>query len=235
MLTKQHRQEAICKAYVRAIAAQAGLICSEPEGDYGIDLCLRAIRSRGPRLADVGGQLDLQLKSTTRAHVSDSAVLFDLEKKTTMTCEKQGDNVPRILVVLLMPLDENQWISQSPGELVLRGGGYWLSLEGYPSTSAAKTVRNYDSSEQFVLCPTQFYGLMASMRERKVDEVSQSLDRSTVADVWSEAAQVITWSSTAETHGGLTDIVALCRPKGRQEFADRTSTPAEQARDYSRE
>ena len=56
----------LCRAYVRAIAAQAGLICSEPEEDYGIDLCLRAIRRRGPRLADVGGQLDLQLKSTTR-------------------------------------------------------------------------------------------------------------------------------------------------------------------------
>ena len=61
MITKQHRQQALCKAYVRAIAAQAGLICSEPEEDYGVDLCLRAIRSRGSRLADVGGQLDLQL------------------------------------------------------------------------------------------------------------------------------------------------------------------------------
>ena len=33
MLTKQHRQEALCRAYVRAIAAQAGLICSEPASD----------------------------------------------------------------------------------------------------------------------------------------------------------------------------------------------------------
>jgi len=54
----QHRQEALCRAYVRAIAAQAGLICSEPEEDYGIDLCLRAIRGRGPRLADVGGVIE---------------------------------------------------------------------------------------------------------------------------------------------------------------------------------
>ena len=81
IVTKQHRQEGICKAYVRAIAVQAGLICSEPEGDYGIDLCLRAIQSRGPWLADAGGQLDLQLRRTTRAHVSDSVVLLDLEKK----------------------------------------------------------------------------------------------------------------------------------------------------------
>jgi hypothetical protein len=166
LLTKQHRQEALCRAYVRAIAAQAGLICSEPEEDYGIDLCLRAIRSRGPRLADVSGQLDLQLKSTTLAHVSDSEVRFDLEKKTYDDLREKGDNVPRILVVLLMPVDESQWISQSPGELVLRRGAYWLSLEGYPSTKAAKTVRiKIPRSNLFSV--QAVLGLMAGLRERK--------------------------------------------------------------------
>ena len=166
LLTKQHRQEAICKAYVRAIAAKAGLICSEPGDDYGVDLCLRAIRSRGSRLADIGGQLDLQLKSTTRAHMNDSEVLFDLERKTYDDLQEAGDNVPRILVVLLMPVDESHWISQSPDELVLRGGAYWLSLEGYPSTMAAKTVRitiprsNLFSTEAVL-------GIMAGLHERK--------------------------------------------------------------------
>jgi Domain of unknown function (DUF4365) len=165
-LTKQHRQEALCRAYVRAIAAQAGLICSEPEEDYGIDLCLRAIRRRGPRLADVGAQLDLQLKSTTRARVSDSEVLFDLETKTYDDLRETGDNVPRILVVLVMPVDESRWISQSPEELVLRGGAYWLSLEGYPSTKAARTVRITIPRSQ-VFSVQAVLGLMASLRGRK--------------------------------------------------------------------
>jgi hypothetical protein len=141
LLTKQHRQEALCGAYVGAIAAQAGLICSEPEYDYGIDLCLRAIRRRGSRFADVGGQLDLKLKSTTRAYHNDSDVRFDLETKTYDDLRETGDDVPRILVVLLMPPDESQWIGQSPEELVLRRGPYWLSLKGYPPTKAGRTVR----------------------------------------------------------------------------------------------
>jgi hypothetical protein len=165
-LTKQHRQESLCKAYVRAIAAHAGLICSEPAGDYGIDLCLRAIRGRGARLADVGGQLDLQLKSTTRAHLSNSQVLFDLEKKTYDDLRETGDNVPHILVVLLMPVDENQWISQSPGELVLRGGAYWLSLEGYPSARTARTVGIAIPRSNLFSVPAVLE-LMASLRERK--------------------------------------------------------------------
>ena len=100
----------ICRAYVRAVAAHAGLICSEPEDDHGIDLCLRAIRRRGSRLADISGPLDLQLKSTTRAHVGESEVLFDLEKKTYDDLRETGDNIPRILVVLVMPVDEGQGI-----------------------------------------------------------------------------------------------------------------------------
>jgi hypothetical protein len=166
LLTKQHRQEALCKACVRAIAGQAGLICSEPEEDYGIDLCLRAIRSRGPRLADVSGQLDLQLKSTTRARESDSEILLDLETKAYDDLREKGDNVPRILVVLLMPVDESQWISQSPAELVMRRAAYWLSLEGYPSIRAAKSVRiAIPRSDLFSV--QAVLGLMASLRERK--------------------------------------------------------------------
>jgi Domain of unknown function (DUF4365) len=166
LLTKQHRQEALCGAYVRAIAAQAGLICSEPEYDYGIDLCLRAIRRRGSRFADVGGQLDLQLKSTTRARVNDSEVRFDLETKTYDDLRETGDNVPRILVVLLMPPDESQWISQSPEELVLRRGAYWLSLEGYPPTTASKTVR-ITIPRSNVFSVQAVLALMASLRERR--------------------------------------------------------------------
>ena len=43
MLTKEHRQEALCRVYVRAVAALAGVTVCEPENDYGIDMALRAI------------------------------------------------------------------------------------------------------------------------------------------------------------------------------------------------
>jgi hypothetical protein len=62
MVPRSRRQEALSRAYVRAVAAQAGLICAEPELDFGIDLCLRGVRQRGQRYADTSGQLDLQIK-----------------------------------------------------------------------------------------------------------------------------------------------------------------------------
>jgi hypothetical protein len=79
MLTRNHRQEALSRAYVRAIAAQAGVTVSEPENDYGIDLSLRSIGLRDGRHRDVGLQLDLQLKSTTRGSIGASHVTYDLD------------------------------------------------------------------------------------------------------------------------------------------------------------
>jgi hypothetical protein len=110
--------------------------------------------------------LDLQLKSTTQAHVSDSEVRFDLETKTYDDLRETADTVPRILVVLFMPADESQWISQSPEELVLRRGAYWMSLEGYPPTKAGRTVR-IAIPRSNVFSVQAVLGLMASRPERR--------------------------------------------------------------------
>jgi hypothetical protein len=166
VITRAHRQEALGKAYVRAIAAQAGWICSEPEQDYGIDLCLRAVRVRGTRHADAGGQLDLQLKCTTRANVTDTGVVYDLDVKNYDDLREPGENCPRILVVLVMPEDEAQWLTQSVEELVLRHCAYWHSLEGEAPTTTTRTTRITIPRDN-VFSAEAVPGILARLRERK--------------------------------------------------------------------
>lgn len=170
MMTRGHRQEALSRAYVRAIAARAGWICSEPEQDYGIDLCLRAVRIRGTRYTDASGQFDLQLKSTTRANVTDTEVIFDLEVKNYDDLRESGENCPRILVVLVMPEDETQWLSQSVEELILRHCAYWVSLEGYPPRAATTTVR-IALPRGNVFSVEAVGDILARSRERKAHDV----------------------------------------------------------------
>lgn len=141
MLTRNDRQEALCRAYVRAIAAQAGVICAEPEQDYGVDLCLRSVRTRGRRHLDAGGQFDLQLKSTTRASEDEQAILYDLDVTAYDDLREETDNCPRVLVVLILPEDEGDWLEQSPERLTLRRCAYWLSLLGWGPTTATSTIR----------------------------------------------------------------------------------------------
>src|SRR5262249_54526245 len=91
---------------------------------------------------DTGPQIDIQLKSTTRAEVRDSTMIYDLEVRTyNLLREDIVPGSPRILVVLVLPDDEMQWLSQSVEELILRRCAYWKSLRGAGPTTAQTTIR----------------------------------------------------------------------------------------------
>jgi Domain of unknown function (DUF4365) len=166
MLTQGHRQEALSRAYARAIAAVAGLSVSEPENDYGIDMSLRAITIRGHRRRDLGPQLDLQLRCTTRASVGDTHVAYDLDIVSYNDLRDETDPAGRILFLLVLPDDESLWLSQSPQELVLRSCAYWISLRGYPGVAARKSLRIFVPLAN-VFSVTAVQGIMQRLRERK--------------------------------------------------------------------
>jgi hypothetical protein len=140
VITRPHRQELLCRAYVHAVAAQAGLLGSRPEPDYGIDLSLRNVAVLGRRHLDTSVQVDLQLRSTTRASVTETEVKVDLDVQTYHYLRTPETFCPRILVVL-MPAEEAEWVNQSPDELAIRHCAYWSSLHGHAETSARSTIR----------------------------------------------------------------------------------------------
>jgi len=78
------------------------VLCGQPDPDYGIDLLLRAVAVDSRRRRDVSVQLDLQLRSTTRANLTESAVAYDLNVDTYNDLRIPGA-CPRILVVLVLP------------------------------------------------------------------------------------------------------------------------------------
>jgi len=142
VLPRNQRQEALSRAYVRAVAARSGLLCDFPrEYDYGIDLSLHHIGRRGSRVSESGFRLDLQLKSTTSAQVTTNQVLYDLEVKAYDDLRDPAVSGYRILVVMLLPPDESLWTSQTEDQLVIRHCAYWLSLRGLPPTTNQRTTR----------------------------------------------------------------------------------------------
>lgn len=140
MMTREHRQEALCRAYVHAVAALAGVGTSKPEPDYGIDLSLRNIEQRGSRRLDSRLLLDLQLRSTMRANISETIVSYDLDVKT-YDFLREKSVIRSLLVVLVLPEDETLWLSQSPDELIVRHCAYWISLRGAEPVTATSSVR----------------------------------------------------------------------------------------------
>jgi hypothetical protein len=140
VLTRNHRQEGLCRAYAYAVAAAAGVATSVPVPDYGVDLSLRSIVQRGQRRRDARLQFDLQLRSTTRASLTDSHVIYDLDV-ATYDLLREESSVRCFLVVLVLPEDEALWLVQSPAELMIRHCAYWHSLRGAAATSATSSVR----------------------------------------------------------------------------------------------
>ncbi|MBY0527447.1 MAG: DUF4365 domain-containing protein [Gemmataceae bacterium] len=141
MLTPQHRQEALSRAYVQAIAGRCGMSVSTPFPDYGIDLSLHEITIVGNRRLETGVRLDIQAKATTRSNVSGTNLRYDLAVRDYEVLRFAEAGSHRILVILALPKSEEQWLSQTEEELILRRCAYWFSLRDWPATMNRKSIR----------------------------------------------------------------------------------------------
>ena len=144
MLTRNHRQEALSRAYVQAIAARCGLACNfTRDYDYGVDLTLHELRRHGRRYGETGFRLDIQLKSAieTNATLTNDGVAYDLEARAYANLRDPIVVENRILVLVVLPADETQWTSQTEEHLLIRRCAYWLSLQGSPASMNKQTIR----------------------------------------------------------------------------------------------
>ena len=112
-------------------------------------MSLRAVTQTGSRHQDAKVVLDLQLRSTTRANVSDREVRYDLDVRTYAYL-REPSLIRSLLVVLVLPDDEALWLSQSSDELLVRHCAYWFSLRGAEPVTATSGVRiNLPRSQVF--------------------------------------------------------------------------------------
>lgn len=140
MITQAHRLEALSKAYIRIVAARCGLTHSSPEPDYGVDMSLHQVVKRDGRLVQSNSTLEIQAKSTTRAVVEDTVVKYDMQAdEHNKLCGKVSTD--RILVLLVLPPEEEQWTTISEGGLILHGAAYWFSFKRRPKTKNVGSVR----------------------------------------------------------------------------------------------
>lgn len=127
-------------AYVRAVAHAAGYFVQETnrafDGD-GVDVTMLR---RGNGGVVRSPRLDLQLKATAAPAIEDPFP-YDLDVKNYDELRSEVLQVPRILVVVVLPADASDWVSATEEQLVLRHCGYWKSLRGAAPTANSSTVR----------------------------------------------------------------------------------------------
>jgi len=140
------RMEQFSQAYVKAVAAAAGCTVSWDNCDiYGTDgtLSMQGGDER-PRMA----KLDFQLKATSQKLRTNGIVRFPLKRHNYDELITMNLIVPRVLILVLVPHDIDQWANYGEDRLLLRHCGYWVSLRGRPTTNNEHTVSIQLTSEK---------------------------------------------------------------------------------------
>jgi hypothetical protein len=137
-------QERLSLAYLTAVAAQAGCEVLETKVDRnGVDATVRPIAG-----APIG--MDVQMKSVStaiRIH-GGNTLSFQLDTSTYDKLRRTDAQAPRLLVVLEMPKEQQEWLEVTP-PLVLRHAAYWCNLRGRPAVDTASTAVHIPSTNLF--------------------------------------------------------------------------------------
>jgi hypothetical protein len=143
LLSGNDQMEALSRAYVAAIAANAGYLMAVPDFDRdSIDVMLHA----GGRMRP---QIGIQLKATTGIAASVSSFKYSLKIKNYEDLRAETQ-VPRILVVLAMPKQSTSWLNHNPKRLILKRCAYWKSLAGAESTPNQTAINiDIDTTQVF--------------------------------------------------------------------------------------
>jgi hypothetical protein len=137
-ISKTKQQEQFSIAYIRAIAAAAGYALEEitvDEDSVDCSITQRGNENKFPMIES----LRVQLKCTYAHKPNSEYLTYPLSVKNYNDLRRNCMN-PRILVILHIPENFEQWIQQNDNSITLNHLSYWLSIKGMPETQNKGTV-----------------------------------------------------------------------------------------------
>ncbi len=134
LLTTNDQKERLSMVYVLAIVARAGYTTAVDDLDRdGVDLRIQAGGAMRPAL-------DLQLKATINLRQAGDESFRFLLPVGNYERLRIDTQTPRLLVVLDLPRDEQQWLTVTEDELIIRHRAYWLNLRGWEETDNRRRI-----------------------------------------------------------------------------------------------
>lgn len=135
--------ETLQVGYLHAVAAAAGCSLSQPFPDNGIDW--HVSHGAPGHTVDDEVTIKVQLKCTYQlpprtAGDASSAFSFTLDNEHLVKLARTPVAVHKILVVMLVPRDREDWLRADHDRLDLRHCCYWINLAGHPVTGRRRTT-----------------------------------------------------------------------------------------------
>jgi hypothetical protein len=152
-----HRQEAYSGAFIRAVCASAGCAVAIPETDDDkIDYTLGA-KLVGTVFAKP--KIDVQAKCRLGALGDGASLSYALDLDTYDNLRNVDVIVPRILVVVIVPDQVQDWLIQTEAQMGMRHCAYWCSLKGMAASTNA-TSQSVSIPRTNIFSPTTLAEMM---------------------------------------------------------------------------
>ncbi|MFC0598716.1 DUF4365 domain-containing protein [Streptomyces palmae] len=141
--------ETLQVGYLHAVAAAAGCSLAQPFPDNGIDWHV----SHGSRGHTVDDEVTVkvQLKCTYQLAPSPPGPTFGftLDNDHLVKLARSPVSVHKILVVMIAPRRQEDWLRAGHDHLALRHCCYWTNLAGHPVTGRRRTTVRIPTSRVF--------------------------------------------------------------------------------------
>ena len=138
---KTQKKKSLVTEYIQLITSISGFSVEKfgrPIDNSGIDVMIIA----PGEIEDVDSpRIDAQVKCTSVAIETDNCIKYDLKVNNYNKLIKIKSLVPKILIVVLVPRNINEWIGISEQQTLMKKCGYWISLKGKKPVSNTGTVR----------------------------------------------------------------------------------------------
>ena len=150
-MTIEQQKEHLSNGFLGILAARRSFTLDKPALDLGVDYQLKKtysyVKPDGKlRYTYDSRYIDLQLKATTENEVlyDINGIKYDLEVKNYNDLIERQTNgqAPLVLILFILPDDQNEWVLINPGEIKLRRNAFWYQppAGSVPSANSA-TVR----------------------------------------------------------------------------------------------
>ena len=158
-------------AYLHAVASTVGVSCvctNRHVDNRGIDATLTCWEHFNDSYKD---EIDLkvQLKATVK-EPSNSGSHFSYFFKGTKQYDFLREETKcqhRLLVVLFLPSNQEEWLNVNPEQLILKNAAYWVSLRGAEASSNITGTTVYLPKEQ-ILTPDSLLGIFEKLSENNL-------------------------------------------------------------------
>jgi hypothetical protein len=149
-MTNTKRMEELSISYINAVCAYKAVDfeCLKHDDD-GIDALIKKEVTRTDKLL-LKSQINIQLKSTAQKLSQQERTFSYRLRRKNYDDLRRPSTVPSILCLLVLPNNEDQWVSQSVNELILRKCMYWKNLINEPDAKRDGDVTIHINKEHMV-------------------------------------------------------------------------------------